>query len=101
MNLERCNHSSCTIGKTLYVLGGYEDIEVNYSIEKLTNIDEPVAIASSRWQLIKLIESFTPRFDPVFCAWNNRELIILGGINEDNKRFNDGWVFDTRTDKLR
>ena len=104
MNLERYAHSSCTIGKTLYVLSGLdEDDEVTGTIEKLTNIDEQVAITSSRWrwQLIELIESFLPRSAPVFCAWNNHEIIILGGKNEEGERLGDGWVFDTRTDTLR
>ena len=71
------------------------------TIEKLSNIDKPAPIAPSRWQLIELIESFRPRSDPVFCAWNKREIIILGGNDEDEQDLGDGWVLDLRTDTLK
>ena len=81
LNVARYNHSSCTLGKTLYVLGGLDhDNEYVDSIEKLTNIDEPELSKFSRWQLFQPNSFFyKPRIWPVFCALNKREMIILGG----------------------
>ena len=84
LNSPRYNHSSCTIGKTLYVLGGFKGTRYIYSqitnsIEKLGNREGPAQSTSSRWQDIYPDQSFQPRYFNVFCALNERELIILGG----------------------
>ena len=71
------------------------------TIEKLANIDEPAQISSSRWQLIQINGTFVPRCIPVFCAWNNQEIVILGGFDAETEDLDDGWVLDTRTDTLR
>ena len=53
MNLERSHPTSCTLGKTLYVLGGFNlNAEIRTSIEKLANINEPAPITDSEWQQI-------------------------------------------------
>ena len=102
MNLARWDHSSCILEKTLYILGGYdENDELTNSIEILINIDEPDPSVITKWSLIQLISSFQPRNFSVFCAWNEHEIIILGGKNENREIMCDGWVFDTRTDTLR
>ena len=76
----RLCHSSCTIGNTMYVLGGFNMFRraIN-SIEKLPNIDELDEGVFSSWKLIETTEDFLPRFFPVFCAWNKQEMVILGG----------------------
>ena len=51
--------------------------------------------------LIQLIQSFEPRYHSVLCAWNEREIVLVGGINEDGDALSDGWVLETRTDTLR
>ena len=48
------------------------------SIEKLTNVDGPV-IEITQWQMIQTIDSFRPRYAAIFCAWNEHELVVLGG----------------------
>ena len=54
LNLERSHPTSCTLGKTLYVLGGFNaNAEIRSSIEKLVNINEPAPITSSEWQQIQ------------------------------------------------
>ena len=56
LNLARNGHSSCTLGKTLYVLGGKDDDDRNMnSIEKLANIVGQAPSAFSQWQLIQPI----------------------------------------------
>ena len=70
------------------------------SIEKLTNIDGPV-IEISQWQLIQTIDSFRPRHTAIFCAWNEHELVVLGGAINAQEYFNDKWVFDSRTETMR
>ena len=80
MNLARWDHSSCILDQTLYILGGYdENDELTNSIEKLANIDEPEPSLITEWNLIQLISSFQPRNFSVFCAWNEYEIVILGG----------------------
>ena len=45
LNIVRANHSSCTLGKTLYVLGGFShQFHITNTIEKLSNINEPALI---------------------------------------------------------
>ena len=92
LNYARMNHSSCTLGNTLYVIGGWDayfDYGARNSIEKLSNIDVDIIYDSdtsefngfyNHWQLIKPINSFRPRTCPAFCAWNKHEIIILGGV---------------------
>ena len=54
MNAARHRHSSCTLGKTMYVLGGADiNNQITNSIEKLSNISGPLPSALSRWQLIQ------------------------------------------------
>ena len=54
LNVARCFHSSCTLGNTLYVLGGKdENRQLKNSFEKLGNIAGPVQDTFSRWQLIQ------------------------------------------------
>ena len=57
LNKARCFHSSCVLGKTLYVLGGFYDEDdygdVTDSIEKLANITEQSTSTLSRWQQIQ------------------------------------------------
>ena len=42
LNLSRSGHSSCTLGKALYVLGGFDDNALmRFHFERLDNINEP------------------------------------------------------------
>ena len=53
LNKARYCHSSCTIGKILYVLGGRDDSgEATNTIEKLVNIDGPPRVGVLIWKLI-------------------------------------------------
>ena len=81
----------------MYVIGGRDtnDQTIN-SFEKLSNITT-LPSALSRWQLIQPNQSFKPRCDPVFCAWNEREMVVLGGKDDRQEIFYDGWVLDSRT----
>ena len=36
-----------------------------------------------------------------FCPWNEREIVILGGANDEFEKFGDGWIFDTVTETIR
>ena len=86
----------------MYVIGGEDsNFEENNSIEKLSNVTGPLLGAVSRWQLIQPINSFLPRYLPVFCAWNMRELVILGGGGSSVDIHGDAWILDTRNDQLR
>ena len=50
LNQARNFHSSCTLGKTLYVMGGNDNTRhLTNSIEKLENIDGSVTITTSQW----------------------------------------------------
>ena len=71
------------------------------SIEKLDNITGPTASISSQWQLIQSIESFVPRSFAVFRAWNKREIVILGGKDNNRNKLGDGWVLDSTNDTLK
>ena len=86
----------------MYVLAG---LDINgkacNSIEKLTNIVGSVPSALPLWQLIQLNKSFEPRFQTVFCAWNEQEMVFLGGLNQRCKHISDGWVLDARTETIR
>ena len=85
----------------MYVLGGYDNNnQLTNSIEKLSNIAEQVPIAS-QWQQIEPEQSFQPRRESVFCAWNEREIVILGGGVGNEKVLRDGWVFDSKTETMR
>ena len=58
LNTGRREHSSCILGSTMYVLGGYDkyyrdDVQYLNSIEKLVNIDGPAQFFS-QWDLIQL-----------------------------------------------
>ena len=54
LNLARSHATSCTLGMTLYVLGGFNQYtEIRSSIEKLININEPAPITSTEWQQIQ------------------------------------------------
>ena len=69
----------------MYVLGGLDEGELRInSIEKLENIAGPVPSAMSPWQLIQPNESFQPRSNSVSCSWNEREIVILGGVDNNN-----------------
>ena len=95
LNIARYGHSSCILGMKMYVLGGKDNTrQITNSIEKLKNIAEPAPITISQWQRIIPEQSFRPRTCPVFCAWNKREIVILGGYNY-RESVNDGWVFDS------
>ena len=99
LTLARYDHSSCTLGETLYVMGG--DGQASNSIEKLDNITGPAPSAFSKWKLIQCAESFVPRSNAVFRAWNEREIVILGGKGSNHNNLGDGWVFDTINDTMR
>ena len=92
-------HSSCTLGKTLYVLAGINDNQRMNSIEKLANIVG--GIADFRWQIIQTIESFQPRYGSIFCAWNEQEIVVLGGRNFLNEYLRERWVFDVRSETIK
>ena len=85
LNVARYSHSSCILGMMVYVLAGLDesDLKIN-SIEKLANIEGPVPSAMSPWQLIQPNESFQPRSNSVSCSWNEREIVILGGVDNNN-----------------
>ena len=56
LNIGRWFHSSCTLGNTLYILGGEaNDGEMVNSIEKLTKIDSHSDLSNlPQWLLIQL-----------------------------------------------
>ena len=83
----------------MYVLGGRDVNNYISSIEKLTNIAGPVPNDLSQWQLIEPINSFEPRQQSVFCALNDRELVILGGNNDET--LSDAWILDSKDDTMR
>ena len=38
---------------------------------------------------------------PVFSAWNEREIVILGGKDSNRNKLGDGWVFDSTNHTFR
>ena len=42
-----------------------------------------------------------PRTKAVFSAWNEREIVILGGIDSNRNYLGDGWVFDSTNHTFR
>ena len=85
----------------MYVLGGYDNnYQLTNSIEKLKDTDIHEPIAFSLCQLNETILPFMPRQESVFCAWNDRDIIILGGAKDRDEDFGDGWVFNSKTETI-
>ena len=53
----------------------------NY-IEKLAHVEGPVSNILDEWQIIQPNQTFELKSIPVFCALNERELLILGGYDQ-------------------
>ena len=104
MNVERINHSSCSLGSKLYVFGGKESkIVKGKAIQATIARDEMIecfdnAMPDQPWQILDLMFSnyFKGRTDPIVCKLNESEIVILGGLDSKKAEgYRDVWVFDT------
>ena len=86
MCVDRCNHGSTILNQRLYVYGGQGEEPFISAIEFLEISDDLTNGQNqneAEWQLLEIEESLIgAKRNPIMCALNEREILILGGGNE-------------------
>ena len=88
MCVDRCNHGSTILNQRLYVYGGQGEEPFISAIEYLEISDDLTNGQNqnqAEWQLLEIEESLIgARRYPIMCALNKREILILGGLKEED-----------------
>ena len=77
MNEARSQHSSCTLGKWLFVFGGYDGYKYLESIERCD------MEANSQWDSYN-VDAFTKRCSAAVSPLNSDSIVIFGGFVDLN-----------------
>ena len=99
MQVPREEHSSCTMNKYVYVIGGMDD---NYkalsSIEQLrVQCGEDGEILSDyKWRLIQ-VDGLPPRRNPFVCHMGKDTIAICGGSDFYGRDLGDSYVWNSVT----
>ena len=98
MNYTRAGHSSCAFQLTVYVFCGVHQLDMSTnSIEKLDT-----SKYMARWQLIHVAESvLIPRYWPIAAMINPTEIVIMGGVDDSDKKLGDVVYFDVRKETCK
>lgn len=95
MNVARKDHSSCALGRSVYVFCGttHGHFESLNSIEMLNSLRNP-----THWKLIPAPRAtLAPRYQAAVSVINDNQIAILGGWSKESaQRHGDVVLFDTQ-----
>ena len=100
----RYDHSSCCMGNTVYVFGGYAGANDLDTIECLlvkAAKDAKITFDNAQWRIL-LDRPLTDRRLSLFCPLYKDQVLICGGFGDGNRLF-DGviWKHETKiTDQV-
>ena len=95
MNKPREDHSSSTLGNSVFVFGGLNTNGPMNSIERLKIAPDSI-VTAPKWDTIALDPGFAPRANPAVCAISSSKVLICGG-SQQNKNLSDIWVVNAKT----
>lgn len=100
LNVARKNHSACCLGAYLYVACGTGD-GADYLEDSVERLDIVGTSQGAKWELLKLANRMiNNRIRFLFSPLNEEELILLGGLEEDEP-LGTVEIFNTRTLTVR
>lgn len=92
--IERCNHSTVVHNRSLLVFGGWDGT-------KTLNDMYELSLSTYMWYHVQYRSDLTP--SPVYrhtaVIINNDSLVIFGGVNETNEKFNELYKMDINSKK--
>ena len=81
LQVARIFHSSCVLGSSLYIFGGYDqEYNVLNSVDRIELREAHDEQLNQGWRLFKFDPiTLPPRQNSVFCPLNETEILIAGG----------------------
>ena len=99
LNERRCNHSSCTLGDSVYLFGCTGGISSS-AIEWLDFEAHLRGHYQPHWNIIRPdADLLKARVSSLFCPVNSTQILIMGGSNK-SKLLEDAFVFDTSDESV-
>ena len=95
----RMDHSSCSLGDYVYVIGGKDTSTYHDTIERANfgNYLNELCVNFGVWELLQPSQSYfermSGRMHPLVAPLNDSEILILGGQNSLGFR-DDGFVLN-------
>ena len=98
LNKQRCDHSCCALGDSIYVFCGVN--QNGFSMNSIECLDAGALIRGLQvtWQLISLSKGRLSRRSATLVApFSQTEIIILGGLVKEGKPpLGDGYILNTQ-----
>ena len=101
LNIGRAGLGCCHAGLSIYVIGGMTDGRKRVTSIETLSFSEMKNSDTFKWQLIEIPDGlYVPRSDPGVINFRGTDILIFGGLDQNEKELSDFHIFNTRFNRL-